>query len=234
MILARRRFLRLAAVAATLPAASRVAWAQSYPSRPVRLIVGFPAGGPNDILARLMGEWLSGRLGRPFVIENRPGAGGHVGTEVAARSAPDGYTLVMVATSAAINATLYDKLNFVFLRDITPVAGIIRVSNVMEVTPSFPAKSVPELIAYAKANSGKINAASPGNGTGPHLACELFKMMTGIDIVHIPYRGAAPALTDLLGGQVQVMFDGLPSSIEHIRAGKLRALAVTTTERSAA
>jgi tripartite-type tricarboxylate transporter receptor subunit TctC len=230
-LLPRRKFLHLAAGAAALPAVARIARAQDYPARPVRWIVGFPAGGPNDILARLMGQWLSERLGKPFVIENRPGAGGNIGTEAVVRAAPDGYTLLMVATSAAINATLYDKLNFVFLRDIKPVAGIVRVSNVMEANPSFPAKTVSELIAYAKANPGKISMASPGSGTGPHLAGELFMMMTGTDMLHVPYRGAAPALTDLLGGQVQVMFDGLPSSIEHIRAGKLRALAVTAATR---
>jgi tripartite-type tricarboxylate transporter receptor subunit TctC len=230
-LLSRRKLLHLAASVAALPAVARIAKAQAYPARPVRWIVGFPAGGPNDILARLMGQWLSERLGQPFVIENRPGAGGNIGTEAVVRAPPDGYTLLMVATSAAINATLYDKLNFVFVRDVKPVAGIIRVSNVMETNPSFPAKTLSELIAYAKANPGKINMASPGSGTGPHLAGELFMKMTGVDMVHVPYRGAAPALTDLLGGQVQVMFDGLPSSIEHLRAGKLRALAVTTATR---
>jgi len=211
-----------------------VARAQTYPSRPVRLILGAAAGGTLDIVARLMGQWLSERLSQPFVIENRPGAGSNIATEAVVRAAPDGYTLLMVANSAAINATLYDKLNFVFLRDITPIASIIRVPNVMEVNPSLTAKSVPEFIAYAKSNPGKINMASPGNGTGPHLAAELFKMMTGIDVLHVPYRGGAPALTDLISGQVQMMFDALPSSIEHIKGGKVRALAVTTAARSEA
>jgi tripartite-type tricarboxylate transporter receptor subunit TctC len=228
----RRQFLHLAAGTAALPALSRIAGAQAYPSRPVRWIVGFAAGGPNDILARLMGQWLSERLGQPFVIENRPGAGGNIGTEAVVRAAPDGYTLLMVATSAAINATLYEQLNFNFIHDIAPVASIIGVPLVMEVHPSIPAKTVPELIAYAKANPGRINLASPGNGTAPHLAGELFKMMTGANMLHVPYRGSGPALTDLLGGQVQVMFDALPSSIEDIRAGKLRALAVTSVTHS--
>ena len=209
---------------------SRFAWAQTYPRRPVRLIVGASAGGPNDILARLMGQWLSERLGQQFVIENRPGAGTNIATEMVVRSVPDGYTPLMVPAATAINATLYDKLNFVFLRDIAPVAGIIRVSNVMEVNPSVPVKSVPEFIAYAKANSGKIGMASPGIGTGPHVAGELLKVMTGFNMVHVPYRGSAPALSDLIGGQVPVMFDALPSSVEFIRAGKLRALAVTTAK----
>jgi tripartite-type tricarboxylate transporter receptor subunit TctC len=234
MKLPRRLFLHLAGGAAALPAVSRFTWAQTYPRRPVRLIVGASAGGPNDILARLIGQWLSERLGQQFVIENRPGAGTNIGTEMVVRAAPDGYTLLMAPTAAAINATLYDKLNFVFLRDIAPVAGIIRASNVMEVNPSLSVKSVPEFIAYAKTNSGKISMASPGIGTSPHVAGELFKMMTGVTMVHVPYRGSAPALTDLIGGQVPVMFDALPSSIEFIRAGKLRALAVTTMVRSAA
>ena len=234
MKLPRRKFLHLAASAAALPTLTRIARAQAYPTRPVRWIVGFPAGGALDIVARLMGHWLSERFGQPFVIENRPGAASNVATEAVVRAAPDGYTLLMVATSAAINATLYDKLNFVFLRDITPIASIIRVPNVMEVNPSVAAKSVPEFIAYAKVNSGKINMASPGSGTGPHLAAELFKMMTGIDVLHVPYRGGAPALIDLIGGQVEMMFDALPSSIEHIKGGKLRALAVTTATRSEA
>jgi tripartite-type tricarboxylate transporter receptor subunit TctC len=230
----RRQFLHFAAGAAALPAVSRVARAQAYPTRPVRLIAGFAAGGAVDITARVIAQWLSERLGQQIVVENRPGAGGNIGTESVVRAAPDGYTLLMVATSAAINATLYDKLNFVFLRDITPIAGIIRVPNVMEVTPSLAVKTVPEVIAFAKANPGKISMASPGNGTGPHLAGELFKMTTGIDVLHVPYRGSAPALTDLIGGQVQMMFDALPSSIEHIKGGKLRALAVTTATRSEA
>lgn len=222
MKLPRRQFLHLTAGAAALPVASRFTWAQTWPSKPVRIVVGFAAGGTVDIVARLMGQRLSERLGQPFVIENRPGAGGNIGTESVVRAAPDGYTLLLVATSAAINATLYDKLNFVFLRDITAIASIMRVPNVMEVNSSLPAKTVPELIAYAKANPGKINMASPGNGTGPHLAGALFKMMTDIDVNHVPYRGGAPALTDLIGGQVQMMFDALPSSVEHIKGGKLR------------
>jgi tripartite-type tricarboxylate transporter receptor subunit TctC len=230
----RRRFLQLAAGAAALPAASSIAWAQTYPTRPVRLIVGFPAGGAVDITARVIGQWLSERLGQQIVVENRPGAGGNIGTEAVVRAAPDGYTLLMTATSAAINTTLYDKLNFVFLRDIAPIASIIRVPNVMEVNPSLAVKTVPEFIAYAKANPGKVNMASPGNGTGPHLAGELFKMTAGIDVLHVPYRGGAPALSDLIGGQVQMMFDALPSSIEHIKGGQLRALAVTTATRSEA
>ena len=230
----RRQFLHLAAGAAALPAVSRIARAQTYPTRPVRIIVGFPPGGAADIAARLMGQWLSERLGQPFVIENRPGAGSNIATEAVVRAPADGYTLLLVSTSNAINATLYDKLNFNFIRDIAPVAGIIRVPHVMEVNPSVPAKTVPEFIAYAKANPGKINMASAGIGAAPHVSGELFKMMTGVDMVHVPYRGAAPALTDLLGGQVQVMFDTMPSSIEYIRAGKLRALAVTTATRSEA
>ena len=200
----RRQFLHLAAGAAALPAVSRIAWAQAYPTRPVRLIVGFPPAARDDILARLMGQWLSERLGQPFVIENRPGAGTNIATEAVVRAPPDGYTLLLVSTANAINATLYDKLNFNFIRDIAPVAGIIRVPNVMVVNPSVPAKTVPEFIAYAKANPGKINMASAGNGAASHVAGELFKMMTGVNMVHVPYRGAAPALTDLLGGQVQV------------------------------
>ena len=198
------------------------------------MIVGFAAGGAADILARLMGQWLSERLGQPFVIENRPGAGGNIGTEAVVRAPPDGYTLLLVSASNAINATLYDKLNFNFIRDIAPVAGIIRVPIVMVVNPSVPAKTVPEFIAYAKANPGKLNMASAGIGAPAHVAGELFKMMAGVDMVHVPYRGAAPALTDLLGGQVQVMFAPLSSSIEYIKAGKLRALAVTTATRSEA
>jgi tripartite-type tricarboxylate transporter receptor subunit TctC len=234
MKLHRRTFLHLAAGAAALPVVSRIARAQAYPSRPVRIVVGFAAGGGVDIVARLIGQWLSERLGQQFVIENRPGAATNIGTEAVVRSPADGYTLLVADASAAINATLYDKLNFNFIRDIAPVAGIIRVANVMEVNPSFPAKTVPEFIDYAKANPGKINFASGGNGAPPHVSGELFKMMTGVDIVHIPYRGLAPALTDLIGGQVQVMFGTMPPSIEYIRAGKLRALAVTTATRSAA
>jgi tripartite-type tricarboxylate transporter receptor subunit TctC len=232
MNLARRQFLHLAAGAAALPVMAPVARAQTYPTRPVRIIVGFAAGGVSDILTRLMGQWLSDRLGQQFVIENRPGAGGNIATEAVVRAPADGYTLLLVGPPAAINATLYDKLNFNFIRDIAPVAGISREPNVVVVHPSFPAKTVPEFIAYAKIHPGKINMASPGNGTAPHVSGELFKMMAGIDMVHVPYRGGTPALTDLLGGQVQVMFGVLPSSIAHIRAGRLRALAVTTAERS--
>jgi len=228
----RRQFLHLAAGAAALLALSRIARAQAYPSRPVRIIVPFPPGGPYDIHARLMGQWLSERFSQPFVIENRPGAGGNVGTETVVRASPDGYTLLLVGLGAAINATLYEKLNFNFMRDIAPVAAIGRVPNVMEVNPSFPAKTVPEFIVYAKANPSKINMASGGSGTAAHVTGELFKMRTGINMTHVPYRGSAPALTDLIGGQVQVTFDPLPSSIEHIKAGKLRALAVTTVARS--
>jgi tripartite-type tricarboxylate transporter receptor subunit TctC len=234
MKLQRRQFLQLAAGAAALPAASRFAWAQNYPTRPVRLIATNAAGGASDIFARLMGQWLSERLGQPFVIENRPGAGSNIGTEAVVRAPADGYTLLLVSPANVINATLFDKLNYNFIRDIAPVAGISRESIIMVVNPSVPAKRVPEFIAYAKANPGKLNVASAGIGTGAHLASELFKMMAGVDMVHVPYRGGPPALTDLLGGQVQVMFVGMQSSIEHIRAGKLRALAVTTAARSAA
>ena len=223
--------IALAAGAATLPAVSRIARAQSYPSRPVRIIVGFAAGGSADIVARLIGPWLSEQLGQSFIIENRTGAGGNIATEAVVRAPPDGYTLLLVNPANAINATLYDKLNFSFIRDIGPVAGIIRMPNVMVVNPSVPAKTLPEFIAYAKANPGKINMASAGNGTAIHVSGELFKMMTGVNMVHVPYRGAPPALTDLIGGQVQVMFDNMPNSIEHIRGGRLRPLAVTTATR---
>ena len=208
------------------------AFALDYPTRPVRWIVAFPAGGSNDIVARLLGQWLSERLGQPFIVENRAGAGGNLGTQAAVNAAPDGYTLLFVAPHNAINATLYPKLPYDFLRDVTPVAGIARATNVMEVNPSLPAKTVAEFIAYAKANPGKISYASAGIGTAIHLSAELFKVMTGVDLVHVPYRGGAPALTDLMGGQVQVMFDNLTSSIEYIRADKLRAIAVTTSTRS--
>jgi tripartite-type tricarboxylate transporter receptor subunit TctC len=208
--------------------------ALDYPTKPVRWIVGYPAGGSTDILARLIGQWLSARLGQQFIIENRPGAGNNLGTEQVVRAAPDGYTILLVNPANAINTTLYEKLSFNFVRDIAPVAGLIRVPNVMEVNPSVPAKTVPEFIAYAKANPGKINMASSGNGTSIHMSGELFKMMTSLAIQHVPYRGSAPMLTDLLAGQVQVTFDNMPSSIEHIRAGKLRALAVTTATRSEA
>jgi tripartite-type tricarboxylate transporter receptor subunit TctC len=232
MKLPRRRFLHLAAVAAAFPAAARMATAQSYPSRPLRIIVGFAPGGTADILARLLGQWLSERLGQPVIIENRPGAGTNIATEAVVNAVPDGYTLLLVSPANTINATLYDKLNFNFLRDIAPVAGLIRAPNVMEVSPSVPAKTVPEFIAYAKANPGKINMASAGIGTSQHVSGELFKMMAGVDMTHVPYRGGAPALTDLISGQVQVMFDNVSSSIGHIRAGKLRPLAVTTAIRS--
>ncbi|HEX4554142.1 MAG TPA: tripartite tricarboxylate transporter substrate binding protein [Xanthobacteraceae bacterium] len=232
MNLPRRRFLHLAAGAAALPAASRVAWAQSYPVRPGRIIVGFAAGGTTDVLARMIGQWLTERLGQPFLVENRPGAGTNIATEAVVKSAPDGYTLLMVSPPNTINATLYEKLNFNFLRDIAAVAAIACVPNVMEVNPSVPVKTVAEFIAYAKANPGKLSFASAGLGSSQHLSGEMFKMMAGIDMVHVPYRGGAPALTDLIGGQVQLMFDNVSSSIEHIRAGKLRPLAVSTATRS--
>jgi tripartite-type tricarboxylate transporter receptor subunit TctC len=231
---ARRRFLRLAAAAAAFPALSRFASAQAYPARPVRIIVGFPAGGAADISARLIGQWLSERLGQPFVVENRPGAGGNIATETVVNASPDGYTLLLVNPGAAINAWMYDKLNYEFLRDIAPVAGIIRVPNVMQVHPSFPARTVPEFIAYGKANPDKINMGSAGTGSSNHVSGELFKMLTGVRMVHVPYRGAAPALTDLIAGQVQVLFSAVTSSIEYIKADKLRALAVTTAARSEA
>ena len=232
MKLPRRRFLHLAAGAAALTAVSRIAEAQVYPTRPVRIIVGFPAGGPGDIVTRLMGQWLSERLGQPFIVENRAGAAGNIGTEAVLRAPADGYTLLLTTVSNAVNATLYDKLNFNFIRDAAPVAGVVRVPNVMEVNPSFPAKTAPEFIAYAKANPNKLNFASSGNGTASHMQFELFKLMSGVSMVHVPYRGSAPALTDLLSGQIQLMFDPVPSSIGHIKAGKLRALAVTTATRS--
>ena len=230
--LPRRQFLRLATGAIALPAASRLAWAQSYPARPVRIVVGFAPAGIADILARLMGQWLSERLGQPFIIENRPGGGGTIGAEVVARAPPDGYTLLLVGAWDAINATLYDRLSFNFIRDIAPVAGIMRVPQVMEVHPSVPARTVAEFIAYAKANPGKLNMASAGIGTPSHVAGELFKLMTGVSMQHVPYRSGGAALTDLIGGQVQVMFDNTASSIEHIRAGRVRALAVTTAVRA--
>ena len=232
MKLPRRNFLHLAAGAAALPAVSRLAWAQAYPTRPVRVIVGFTPGSAPDIIARLMGQWLSQRLGQQFVIENRPGGGGNIGTEVVVRAPADGYTLLMVGGWNAINATLYDKLSFNFLRDIAPVAGIIRERIVMVVHPSFPAKTVPEFIAYAKANPGKVTMASPGNGSSPHVSGELFKMMAGIDMIHVPYRGGGQVMTDLIAGQVQVSFIGLTVAIDHIRSGKVRALAVTAATRS--
>src|SRR5215831_3093575 len=232
MKLPRRNFLHLAAGAAALPAVTRIASAQAYPTRPVRLIAPFAPAGASDITAHLMGQWLSERLGQQFVIDNRPGANNIIGTEAAVRAPADGYTLLMVGTAQAINATLYDKLNFHFIRDITPVAGIIRTALVVVVHPSFPAKTVPEFIAYAKASPGKISMASAGIGSGPHVAGALFKMMTGVDMVHVPYRGGGPALTDLIAGQVQVYFSTTVASIEYIRAGRLRALAVSTATRS--
>ena len=234
MNLPRRQFLHLAAGAVALPALSRLASAQTYPSRPVHLIVGYAPGGGTDIAARLIGQWLSERLGQPFVIENRSGAGGNIGTEAAVHAPPDGYTLLLVSLANATNATLYDKLNYDFIRDVAPVAGIIRVPNVMEVNPAVPVKTVPEFIAYTKANPGKINMASAGNGSPPHVAGELFKMMAGVNMQHVPYRGGGAALADLLGGQVQLTFESTSSSIEYIRSGKLRALAVTTSTRSEA
>jgi len=234
MKLPRRKFLHLAAGAAALPALSRIAGAQAYPSRPVRLIVPAPAGGGYDLTARLISQVLSERLGAPFIVDNRPGAGTNIGTETVVHAPPDGYTLLLVAAANAINATLYEKLNFNFIRDIAPVASIVGVPNVMVVHPSVSARTVPEFIAHAKANAGKLNMASAGNGTTPHLAGELFKMLTGVDMVHVPYRGGGPALTDLLGGQVQVYFGPMPPSIEHIRSGKLRALGVTSAGRSQA
>jgi len=232
MKLPRRNFLHLAAGAAALSAVSRFAWAQVYPTRPVRIVVGFPPGGGADITARLIGQWLSERLGQPFIIENRPGAGSNTATEAVVRAPADGYTLLIVGTFNAFNATLYDKLNFNFIRDIAPVAGIIVVPNVMVVHPSFPAKTILEFIAYSKSNPGKVNMGSGTTGAAMHMSGELFKIMAGIDMVHVFYRGAGPTLTDLLAGQVQVSFPTMPASLEHIRAGRLRALAVTTATRS--
>jgi tripartite-type tricarboxylate transporter receptor subunit TctC len=230
----RRRFLCSAAAVATLPIMSHFAWAQAYPTRPVRIIVGFTPGGTTDITARLIGQWLSERLGQQFIIENRPGAGSNLAAEAVVNALPDGYTILLVGAPNAINATLYERLNFNFIRDIAPVAGIIRTALIMQVNPSVPAKTIPEFIAYAKGNPGKINMSSAGNGSAPHVAGELFKMMAGVNMVHVPYRGAAPSLSDLIGGQVQVTFESMPSSIGYIRAGALRALAVTTAERSEA
>ena len=231
MKLPRRQFLHLAAGAVVLPAVSRAAKAQAYPTKPVRIVVGYAAGGGTDIVARLIGQWLSERLGQQFVIENRTGAATNIGTEAVVRAPADGYTLLLAHTANAINATLYEKLNFNFIRDITPVAGIMRVPNIMVVNPSLPAKTVPEFIAYAKANSGKINMASGGAGGPDHMSGELFMTMTGVNMLHVPYRGLSPALTDLLAGQVQVIFSSLPAAIEYVKAGKLRALAVTTATR---
>jgi len=232
MKLPRRHFLQLATGAAALPPVSLIARAQSYPSRPVHLLVGFAAGGPNDIIARLIGQWLSERLGQPVIVENRPGAASNIAAEALVKAPPDGYTLLLLGSTNAINATLYEKLSFNLSRDIAPVASIIRQPNVMLVNPSVPAKAVPEFIAYAKANPGKINMASSGNGSASHVCGELFKTMAGVNMVHVPYRGGAPALTDLLAGQVQVYFVPIPASIEYIRTGRLRALAVTTATRS--
>jgi tripartite-type tricarboxylate transporter receptor subunit TctC len=234
MKLSRRQFLRLAAGAAVLPAFSRIVRAQAYPTRSVRLVVGFPPGQTADIIARLMGQWLTERLGQPIIIDNRPGASSNIATELVVRSPADGYTLLSVNSSNLINATLYEKLPYNFLRDIDPIASFSRVALVMEVSPSFPARTVPEFIAYAKANPGKINMASGGTGNSTHVTGELFKMMAGVNLLHVPYRGSPPALTDLIGGRVQVMFDVLSSSVEHIRSGRLRALAVTTAMRSEA
>jgi tripartite-type tricarboxylate transporter receptor subunit TctC len=228
MKLPRRRFLQLATAAAVLP---RSAAALDYPVKPVRIVVGFAAGGPTDIAARLIGQWLSERLGHQFIVENRPGATGNIGAEAVVNAAPDGYTLLHIATNNAINTSLYEKLSFNFIRDIAPVAGIMRVPNIMEVHPSVPATTVPEFIAYAKANPGKINFASGGNGTSQHVSGELFAMLTGLKLVHVPYRGSGPALTDLIGGHLQVMFDAASSSMSYIRAGQLRPLAVTTAQR---
>jgi tripartite-type tricarboxylate transporter receptor subunit TctC len=232
MKIPRRQFLLLTASAAV--ALSTTAWAQTYPSRLVRIVVGTPPGGPQDLVARLFGQWLSERLGQTFIIENRPGAGNNIGTEVVVKAPADGYTLLLFNAAAAINATLYPKLSFNFIRDIVPVAAITRETLVMQVHPSVPAKTIPDFIAYAKSVPGKINFASGGIGAPSHVAGELFKMMAGVDLVHVPYRGAAPALTDLIAGQVEVYFGPMPASIEHIKSGKVRALAVTTTARSEA
>jgi len=234
MKLPRRKFLHLAASAAALPILLRSARAQAYPTRPVRIVVGFPAGGTSDIVARVLGQWLSERLGQQFIIENRPGAGSNLATEAVARATSDGYTLLLIGGANTINASLFDKLNFDFLRDILPVASAFETPLVVEVNPSVPVRTIPELITYAKGNPGKLNFATPGVGTPPHVAGELFKMAAGVDLVHVPYRGTGPMLADLVGGQVQVAFDPLPASIELIRAGKLRALAVTTASRSEA
>ena len=232
MNISRRKFLHLAAGSGALPVLSRSAWAQTYPSRPVHIIVPYAAAGPNDIVARVVCQWMSEHLGQPFVIENRPGAGTNIGTEMVVHSPPDGYTVLVVSSSHAINATLYEKLNFSFIRDVAPVASIMRVPNVMLVNPAFPARSVREFIDYGKANPGKLNFASSGIGASNHMSGELFKFMTGLDMMHVPYRSSGPALTDLISGQVQVMFDAMASAVEHIRAGRLRALGVTTATKA--
>jgi tripartite-type tricarboxylate transporter receptor subunit TctC len=232
MNFARREFLQLAGAGALAPALPQLAFALDYPVKSVRWIIGFAPGGSNDLVARIIGQWLSERFGQQFIIENRPGASGNIATQIVVNAIPDGYTMLLVGAPSAINATLYERLNFVFLRDIAPVAGIVRLPLVMEVAPSFPATTVPEFIAYAKSNPGRVNFASAGSGAPDHMSGELFKIMAGIDMVHVPYRGGALALADLLGGQVQVLFGGLPAAIEYIKAGKLRALAVTTATRS--
>jgi tripartite-type tricarboxylate transporter receptor subunit TctC len=232
MKLPRRQFLSMATAAIGLPALSRVSHAETWPARPVHILVGFAAGGAPDIAARLVAQWLSDRFGQQFVIENRTGAGGNIATEAVVDAPADGYTLLMAGLQNAVNTTLYRNLKYDFARDMAPVAGVSHENYGMEVHPSFPANTVPEFIAYAKANPGKLNMASPGNGTGPHMAGELFKIMTGVDMVHVAYRGSPPALTDLLGGQVQMMFSPLSSSIGYVKTGKLRGLAVTTAVRS--
>ena len=232
MKLPRRKFLHLAAGAAVLPAVSHIAWAQTYPARPMRIVVGFPPGGGADITARLIGQWLSERLGQPFVIDNRPGAGSNIATEAVVRAPPDGYSLLLVGTYNAINATLYDRLNFNFIRDIAPVASLHYVPNVMAVHPSFPARTILEFIAYSKSNPGKVNMGSGSPGAAMHMSGELFRIMAGLDMVHVFYGVAGPVLTDLLAGQVQVSFPTMPASIEHVRTGRLRGLAVTTAARS--
>jgi tripartite-type tricarboxylate transporter receptor subunit TctC len=228
----RRQFLRLAGAAVALPAVSRIARAQAYPSRSVRVVIGYTPGGSADITARLTTQWLTERLGQSFIVDSRPGAGTNIATEAVVNAPPDGYTLLLVAPANAINATLYEKMNHVYVRDILPVAGIIRFPNVVVVNPSVPVKTIPELIAYAKANPGKLNMASSGNGSTIHMSGELFKMMTGTNMTHVPYRGGAPALTDMIGGQVQVMFDNIPTATEFVRSGQLRGLAVTGSARS--
>jgi tripartite-type tricarboxylate transporter receptor subunit TctC len=234
MKLYRRKFLQLAACAAALPAAQRTAWAQAYPAQAVRIVVPVAAGGLNDVTARLIGQWLSEHLGQQFFIENRPGAGTNIGTEAVVRASPDGYTLLIAGSNAAINATLFEKLSFNFVRDTAPIASIVRVPQLMQVNPSLPVQSVPEFIAYAKANPGRIAMGSGGNGSPAHVIGEYFKLMTGTDLTHVPYRGAAPAVTDLLGGQIQVAFTEMATSLGHVRSGKLRALAVTTAARTEA